>query len=126
MAHLIICRGLPGSGKSTFANTLKGSYTHYEAVMYFINEYGDYNFDVTKLGNAHDWCFNGVFNALKNGENVIVTNTFSRHWEYERYATLANIFHNLHVSIITMNGSFKNIHGVPDSVVQAMRNRWQH
>jgi len=48
---LYIVRGIPGSGKSTFAKTLGGN--HYEADMYFIGESGNYNFDPTKIKDAH-------------------------------------------------------------------------
>ena len=51
---LYIVRGIPGSGKSTFAKTLGGQ--HYESDMFFINENGEYNFDVTKIKDAHQWC----------------------------------------------------------------------
>ena len=51
---LYIVRGIPGSGKSTFAKTLGGQ--HYEADMYFIDEEGNYKFDGTKIKDAHKWC----------------------------------------------------------------------
>ena len=51
---LYIVRGIPGSGKSTLAKTLGGK--HYEADMFFIDGEGHYNFDFTKIKDAHQWC----------------------------------------------------------------------
>ena len=42
MKKLIIIRGLPGSGKSTFAKSL--NCTHFETDMYFTDSEGNYNF----------------------------------------------------------------------------------
>ena len=58
---LYIARGLPSSGKSTFAKTLGG--THFEADMFFMVD-GEYKFDHTKLKEAHEWCRNGVNTAM--------------------------------------------------------------
>ena len=54
---LVICRGICGAGKSTFAKTLGGK--HYEADMYFIDPIsGEYKFDGSKIKLAHEWCQN--------------------------------------------------------------------
>ena len=46
---LYIVRGIPGSGKSTFAKTLGG--IHIEADQYFVDGDGNYNFDGSKKHN---------------------------------------------------------------------------
>ncbi len=61
---LYIVRGIPGSGKSTFAKTLGGQ--HYEADMFFIDENGVYNFDFTKIKDAHQWCIDWSNNSDTN------------------------------------------------------------
>ena len=43
---LYIVRGIPGSGKSTFAKSLGG--THFEADMFFMKD-GEYKFDMFKF-----------------------------------------------------------------------------
>ena len=50
MKTLYIVRGLPGSGKSTFAHTLDCPV--FEADMFFVNSEGVYNFDFTRIKDA--------------------------------------------------------------------------
>ena len=50
MGHLILVRGLPGSGKSTEAKKIaKTGYYHFEADQYFITPSGEYKFDKNLL-----------------------------------------------------------------------------
>jgi tRNA uridine 5-carbamoylmethylation protein Kti12 len=51
---LYIVRGIPGSGKTTFAKSLNCPV--FEADMFFVNSQGIYNFDYTKIKDAHAWC----------------------------------------------------------------------
>ena len=51
--ELILVRGIPGSGKSTFAKSLGG--THFETDKFFMVD-GEYKFDGTKIKEAHKWC----------------------------------------------------------------------
>ena len=53
---LTLVRGLPGSGKSTFANWIWNEYAICEADKFFYDKEGNYNFDATKLSQAHKWC----------------------------------------------------------------------
>ena len=82
MKTLIILRGCPGSGKSTFAKTLGGA--HFETDMYFVSDDGTYNFDPSKLRDAHNWCQNNVHTAMiennTSGINktIVVSNTFTQ------------------------------------------------
>lgn len=122
---LYVVRGLPGSGKSTFAKSLGG--VHFEADMYFIDENGAYNFDPTKIKIAHNWCMIQTQKAMVDGEpKIVVSNTFTQEWEMETYFKLANENGYQVYSIIVENRhEGKNTHGVPDDKLQIMKDRFQ-
>jgi predicted kinase len=118
---LTLIRGLPGSGKSTFAKTIPGF--HVEADMYFVRD-GKYEFDGKSIGMAHSWCARMAENALEKGIDVVVSNTFTQKWELERYIELAKEYFAT-VEIIVMRGEFGSVHGVPPETIELMRRRWE-
>jgi predicted ABC-type ATPase len=80
MKTLYIVRGLPGSGKSTFAQTLECPV--FEADMFFVNSQGVYNFDFTRIKDAHAWCQEMVEDHMFNQhEKIAVSNTFTQEWQ---------------------------------------------
>jgi predicted kinase len=119
---LILIRGLPGSGKSTFAKSL--NLPHYEADQFFMVN-GVYEFDRTNLGAAHQQCQFDTETALKNGKSVVVSNTFTTIKELRPYFDMASRY-GIVPTVITMNGSFKNVHGVPEETLVAMKQRFCH
>lgn len=131
---LILLRGVPGSGKSTFANHMWSSGVIFEADKYFIDPSGNYRFDGSKLKEAHEWCRNSVEEAMqqnhmtagKHYPEIIVSNTFTREWEMQAYLDLAKKYDYNVVSLIVENRhGGKNVHGVPDEKVQEMRDRFE-
>ena len=118
---LYICRGIPGSGKSTYAKKL-GCF-HIEADMYFECQ-GKYIFDPRRLSAAHVWCNETVKKALKTGMDVVVSNTFTQLWEIKPYIKYANKY-KFPFKIIEMHGEFQDVHGVPPEKKELMKNRWQ-
>ncbi len=122
--QLFIIRGLPGSGKSTIANAMRhAGFVHVEADMFFM-ESGSYKYVPEKIKLAHEWCQYTVRHALENGNNVVVSNTFTRRFEMQPYIDMATEF-GIVPNIMTANGNFGNVHGVPDEVLQKMRDRWE-
>ena len=79
MTELVLIRGLPGAGKSTYAQKHFPGHKHLEADMYF-NRTGTYKFDPKKLNSAHTWCQGRTHRALSAGHDVVVTNTFTMEW----------------------------------------------
>ncbi len=61
MKKLLIIRGCPSAGKTTLAQSLTRE--HYEADMFFERGNG-YEFDPTKLREAHQWCRDLVMMAM--------------------------------------------------------------
>lgn len=121
---LYISRGIPGSGKSTFAKSL--GISHIEADMYFIDsETDEYKFDATKLKQAHNWCQERTEGYMLLGLNVVVSNTFTQEWEMEAYYKLAEKYGYIVFSIIVENRhNGVNQHNVPEEVLTNMKNRF--
>lgn len=128
MSKLILIRGLPGSGKSTFAKYLQDkdeNLVHFEADMFFeADETGEYVFRPERLPNAHEWCKNMTAAALEIGQDVVVSNTFTQKWEIDPYAQIANQY-GAELVIIKMETQFQSIHGVPEKKIEQMKRRWE-
>jgi predicted kinase len=125
MEKILYCvRGIPGSGKSTFAKTLGGQ--HYEADMFFIDENREYNFDFTKIKDAHQWCQGMVkTDMILEYPKIVVSNTSTQEWEMEPYFNLAKEFGYSVFSVIVENrhGGI-NQHNVPEDKIEQMKNRF--
>lgn len=125
MDKLFIIRGIPGSGKSTLAKNLVGRHFR-EADMFFTDVQGNYNFDAARIKDAHRWCQSEIEDLMLSGrDNIAVSNTFTRKWEYEPYLALAKKY-GYDVEIIICKGKYKNVHGVPPHVVKAMKDRFEY
>jgi predicted kinase len=124
---LIIIRGVPGSGKTTIAKMMmkesKEPIKHYEADM-FLMEGGVYKFDVSKLGQAHNWCRSNTFKSLSEGFTVIVSNTFTTLSEMKDYIDYAKN-NNIPVEVYRTDSQYKSIHNVPDATIKKMEARFQ-
>ena len=129
MKTLYIVRGVPGSGKSTFAKTLGG--THFETDNYFMID-GEYKFDFTKIKEAHNWCLSEVSNAMLLNyttginEKIVVSNTFTQEWEMEPYFEMAKEWgYTVFTVVVENRHGGENQHGVPEDKLEIMRNRFE-
>ena len=131
MRNLYLLRGLPGSGKSTLARFVGDAFV--EADMFFLKN-GKYEFDGSKIRDAHAWCQSTVrewmqMNADTYGleySEIAVSNTFTQEWEMEAYYNLAKEFNYKVFSIIVENRhDGVNSHGVPEEKLEQMKNRFE-
>lgn len=127
MKQLYLIRGLPGSGKSTFAKTLAAAIAaaHYEADHFFYDESGNYNFDATRLYQAHTWCQTCTQAAMVAGKSVVVSNTFTTEKELKPYLQLAMMLgYNVTTLIAENRHGNKSVHDVPEETIEKMKARF--
>ena len=116
--EVIIMRGAPGSGKTTY---LKKEYPQAficSADQYFIGIDGKYKVKLNELQKAHDYSRNAFKAAILNNINIIAvdnTNIMIKH--FQSYIKLAEAY-GYEVKIIRIEIDAKiaferNIHGVP-------------
>ena len=132
---LFIVRGLPGSGKSTFAEKLVGhNFLVCEADKYFINkETGEYKFDISKIKDAHESCRAMVEMYMRDStmndqfyREIAVSNTFTQELEMDPYNKLAEKYGYKIFSVIVENRhGGVNEHGVPEDKLEQMKNRFE-
>ena len=122
---LYIVRGVPGSGKSTFAKQLTSNV--FEADQYFLDSEGNYNFDFTKIKDAHKDCQDNVRSAMQSSiSKIAVSNTFTQEWEMADYYQLAKEYGYRVFSLVVENrhGGI-NIHECPEDKIEQMKNRFE-
>ena len=122
---LTICRGIPGSGKSTFAKQLTSNV--FESDHYFIDNEGNYNFDPSKIKDAHKDCQDNVRYAMESSiSKIAVSNTSTQEWELQPYFELAEKYGYTVFSVVVENRhGGVNQHGVPEDKLQIMKDRFQ-
>jgi predicted kinase len=134
MKNLILLRGLPGSGKSTFAKAMWNELVVCEADQYFIDkETGEYKFNQHDLPKAHYWCQSRVETFMQDNHmndqfypRIVVANTFTQEWEMKPYYELALKYnYRVHSVIVENRHGNKSVHDVPDATMGNMLNRFE-
>jgi predicted kinase len=126
---LYIVRGIPGSGKTTFARTLNSIIV--EADQYFVDAEGNYKFDGSKIKFAHEYCktqteaWMGTKGDQVNVNKIAISNTFTQEWEMESYFELAKKYgYKVFTVIVENRHGGTNEHNVPEDKIEQMKNRF--
>jgi len=122
---LYLVRGLPGSGKSTFAYRL-ATYV-LEADQYFLVN-GIYQYNPKYIKEAHDWCQLETRHHLRQGHDVAVANTFTQRWEMKPYYDMCSgkiIEIIISTPLTDEELAARCIHKVPFEKINEMRRRWE-
>lgn len=118
-----IIRGVPGSGKSTFASKAFPGVLHLENDMFHIQD-SQYNFNPKNQGRAVQWCYDMAEMAMKNGMDVVVSNTFTLKKFIEPYVKLAQKY-GYKFDVYNMMGQFDDVHHVPSDVKERMAKQFE-
>lgn len=122
--NLFLIRGLPGAGKTEFANSICDLVC--SADDYFYDKDGNYNFDASKLKKAHESCRDAVENAMCLNWNIAVANTFTQEWEMKPYYDLAKFYgYRVYSIVIENRHGNESVHDVPKETIDKMRNRFE-
>lgn len=126
--QLIIIRGAQGSGKSSTAAIWAAGDKNrwYETDQYWSDMNGHYDFDPRRIHIAHDWCYDMVEAALENPdvERVVVSNCFATKEQMMPYIMAADRL-KIPYRILLKFEKYPNEHGVPDDVVQRVREKME-
>ena len=130
--ELILLRGLPGSGKTTLAKIILQLRSTDEPEIlsaddFFEDKEGEYNFDPTKLKEAHNYCqFRCSERMRQQKARIVVANTFTQEWEMDEYFKMAERYnYRVHTVVVENRHGNENVHGVPEDKLQQMKNRFQ-
>jgi predicted kinase len=135
MSIVIILRGLPGSGKSSFAKVIEEEAPKDTAIVSADNYFykgGIYTFDPTKIGEAHEQCRKAFASAIDKKKIVIVDNTNTQFWEFSYYWSVGLPYGHVRVVSLFDGGrtdaqlAQRTRHGVPVEKIQEMRDRFEH
>lgn len=100
-----------------------------EADKYFTDADGNYNFDITKIKDAHKWCQDNVETYMRLHElypEIAVSNTFTQEWEMKPYFLLAEKYgYKVFCVVVENRHGGMNVHDVPEDKLEIMKNRFE-
>lgn len=133
--QVIVLSGLPGSGKTTYAERLLAGPGGADTAVvsaddFFTDGEGNYAFDVGKIAEAHRACWRAFFSNVQAGAGVIVVdNTNLSSAEIASYVLPAEA-HGYTVKVVRVDCNYEEAfarqkHGVPLEVFEKMIEAWK-
>jgi len=121
---LIIVRGLPGSGKSTFAQMLSKAIC--TADDWYMRK-GVYKWDYKFIGEAHEWCQRKCWRFMqKDISPIVIANTSITTRAMQPYFNMAETFGYEVFTVVVENRHGKtNIHDVPEKTLLNMEEKFE-
>lgn len=119
---LTVIRGVPGTGKSTYAKK------HYDCLilendMFQIRD-GRYCWSADGTKRAVDLCVKMADMALANGSDIVVANTCTRKKYVYCFFNIARKY-GAKFEVIRMTKEYGNVHSVPASTLDSMRENFE-
>ncbi|QHZ59991.1 hypothetical protein PJKIFABJ_00036 [Pseudomonas phage PE09] len=128
MSNLYLIRGLPGSGKSTFAETISDALNaqHFEHDRYLFTPEGDYVWTPGRMAYAYRQCLRDTECAMGDGLTVVVSNVFPTSKSLKNYRKLAEKYgYKVTYIVVENRRGGVNIHDVPQEALEDMRRAFQ-
>lgn len=123
---LLVMRGVPGAGKSTYLSKTAPNAVVCSADHFFVRADGKYVFEAAQLQRAHETCFSTFIGLIANErvKLIAVDNTNLTWWEAGRYIE-AGLTAGYDVEVVDVRASpevaaARNVHGVPVEHIQKM------
>lgn len=121
--NLILLRGHPGAGKTTFAVLIAPAF-NFSADQYFMVD-GEYKYDATRIKQAHDNCLLRTSVAMADNAGIIaVHNTFISNKFMQPYFDVAKAY-GYQVTVLHVEGDHGTVHDVPRKTIDSMKQRYQ-
>lgn len=126
--RVIVLRGIPGSGKSTYAAQHHPCAVVCSADAWFVGADGMYRFDPRQLPQAHQACMRRFLEALQAGApEIVVDNTATSAIEVAPYVLVGEAL-GAEVEIVTIRAApeaayARQTHGVPSEAFAGMVRR---
>lgn len=126
--NLYLIRGLPGSGKSTFAQELAYGLdcNHFEHDKYLYTEEGEYLWTEGRMAYAYRQCLLDIEETMAEGEPVVVSNVFPTAKSLKNYRKLAEKYgYRVTYIVVENRRGGVNVHDVPQEELDNMRTAFQ-
>ena len=130
---LYLVRGIPGSGKSYLAKQIGLGGAIFSTDDFFMVN-GEYKFNPSQIGRAHQWNQERAKNAMQSGITpIVIDNTNVQAWQMKFYVEEARK-NGYKIEIKEPETSWKfdaeelakrNQHGVPKSTIERMIGQWE-